>query len=737
MSAVVTRLMVMMVMAVTAPCALAQTGDHAESSDQQESDPRKVDPQKVDNVSSVQSSETRPLDPELRSIDFGGRFTSVDGDKARLERYRDLRTGAVVPRFRFTTERESWLFAARAENVGYRDQHYAADFTRYGLITARFDWNENPLFISQTTRTLYTTAAPGVLRIDNAIRQAIQAGTLTLANASASALPFDTRSRRDRAEFALSYRAPRDIDTKFDVTTTKREGTQPWGATFGFGNDVEVAVPIDTRSTDVSAGLEWSKRGSLLRVAYDGTWFDNHIPTLIWDNPLRATDSPTAPAQGRMALWPSSNAQTVSGTGSVPLPWHSRATAYFSRGQWNQDDPLLAHTINSAIPSPPLARPTAQAEAVVTAVMLRATSRPTNWSWFNVSYRRYDFDNRTPPLSVPQLVMYDSAPTASVTGTTEPLSFTRGLLELDATFTPWRNGAFKVGYSREAVDRTFRLFETTVEQTGRVSYDLMSLSYLTVRAQYLHAKRTGTGLDEEVLIDIGEQSSLRQFDISDRTRNQGTLLLLLLPSSLVSFNLSAGGGKDDRPGTVFGLKDTTFQVYGAGVDVTPREGVTFGVNAGYERYTSLQTSRQANPGPQFNDPTRDWSTDGNEHVTSIDATAQFLDIFPRTSVHLAYDYSRSRARYLYQLAPNSSLPPVVQLPGLRNDWTQAAADLTYAIRRNLSIGLRYEYDRLRVDDFALGASTIDRLVFPSTLLLGYYYRPYSAHVTTVKMTYLW
>jgi len=402
----------------------------------------------------TQTPEPRPLDPQLRSIDFGGRFTSVDGDEARFDRYRDLRSGPAIPRFRFTTERDAWLFAARADNTGYRDQHYGAEFERFGRLKARFDWAQIPLFISQTARTLYTTASPGVLRLDDAIQSAIQGGTLTLANAANAAVPFDVRSRRDRAQIDLAYRAPHDLDTKLDVTTTKREGTQPSGATFGFANDVEVAAPIDTRSTDVSAGLEWSKRGSLLRVGYDGSWFNNDIPSLIWDNPLRVTDSPTAPSQGRLALWPSSNAQTVSGTGSVPLPGHSRATAYVSRGVWNQDDPLLPHTINTAIASPALARPTAQAEAVVTALMVRATSRPKTWSWFNVSYRRYEFDNRTPPLLVPQIVNYDSALATSTAGTTEPLSFTRGLLELDASFTPWRNGAFKVGYSREEVERT-------------------------------------------------------------------------------------------------------------------------------------------------------------------------------------------------------------------------------------------------------------------------------------------
>src|SRR6185369_17354131 len=104
------------------------------------------------------------------AIDFGARVTSVDGDEARFERYRDLRSGPVIPRFRFTTERDSWLFAAAADNVGYRDQHYAATFERFGRFGLHADWNQIPLFISQTTRTLYTTAAPGVLRLDDAMQ---------------------------------------------------------------------------------------------------------------------------------------------------------------------------------------------------------------------------------------------------------------------------------------------------------------------------------------------------------------------------------------------------------------------------------------------------------------------------------------------------------------------------------------------------------------------------------------
>ena len=44
-----------------------------------------------------------------------------------------------------------------------------------------------------------------------------------------------------------------------------------------------------------------------------------------------------------------------------------------------------------------------------------------------------------------------------------------------------------------------------------------STSGIDFKAMVEYAKRVGTGLDEQSLDDIGEQTSLRQFDVSDRT----------------------------------------------------------------------------------------------------------------------------------------------------------------------------------------------------------------------------
>ena len=72
--------------------------------------------------------EERPLDPHLRSIEFGARITSASGDVARLMRFEDLRSGALVERARYTREKETRLVHFEVDRLGWRDQHLSALF---------------------------------------------------------------------------------------------------------------------------------------------------------------------------------------------------------------------------------------------------------------------------------------------------------------------------------------------------------------------------------------------------------------------------------------------------------------------------------------------------------------------------------------------------------------------------------------------------------------------------------
>lgn len=668
------------------------------------------------------------------SVDVGGRVFTVDGDEARVQRYRDLRDGGFLENFRYNRDTGNWLFDARFDHVGYRDQRYEANFNRFGKIKTWFVWDQIPLFYSMDTRTLYTEASPGVLRLDDAI----QNGTTPVAIAAPLARQFDLRQRRDTARFGFSAAPTKSLDLTVNVQTSHRDGRQPWSGTFGFGNTVEVTAPLDHRTTDMNAAAEWGNNGGSLRVQYDGSWFNNTVQTLIWDNPLVATDTLTGgSSQGRMALWPSSTLNAVSVTGSKTLPARSRATAYVSVGSWNQDEALLPFTVNSAISAIPLARTSAQAKADVTAVNLNFTSRPTDRLWFNARYRRYDFDNQTPQLHVTSSVVYDQNLSTSLTGGTEPFGYIRDWVDADASYDLTSFAALRVGYGLEKVERTFRFLEHTTEHSIRASIDSTRNNYVSVRGVYEHSKRTGSGLDEEVLDDIGEQISLRQFDISDRDRDRVYTIVQLTPVAVFGINGTIGAGRDKRPDAHFGLQEAQTRFYSIGFDVTPTNAVSGGFMWGFDRYTSLQRSRQANPGVQFSDPTRDWSTDAADRVHYVDASLDLVKAIPKTDVRFAYDFNRSRSRYVYVLPANTTLATPQPLPVVLNELHRATVDVKYFFATHLAAGLAYWFDKYNVDDFALGAETLTRINMPSALLLGNVWRPYTGHTVWVRLSYLW
>jgi MtrB/PioB family decaheme-associated outer membrane protein len=673
-------------------------------------------------------------------VDVGVRGTAfADGsDQARFQRYRDLRNGVFLDAFRYGTESDTQWFTVHADHVGYRDQHYAASYNKYGKLKVSLDWNQIPLFYSQDTATLFTSPSPGVLLLDDGIQRGIQNQTATLNTVVGQAQPFDLRARRDIFDLKLTYSVTPHIDWNLSFKNTNKSGNQPWAGTFGFSDAVELPVPLDTRTTELGTAVEWTGTRGLARLGYDGSFFHNDIGTLVWDNPLRITDSPTAgPAQGRMALWPNSNLNAATVSGIVKLPGRSRLTANLSLGRSSQDDPLIPFTINSTLASPGLDRPTADAKADITTMAYAFTSRPANPVWLSVRYRSYDFDNRTPVFNVANTVSYDTTVAPFVEGGTSPYSFTRRTVDADASFTPIPHSAFRIGYTHEQLDQTFRIFDTTKEDTVRLSADVMGMDWLTVRAVYEHAKRVGSGFDEQALDDIGEQVSLRQFDISDRSSDRFSGIVMVTPISSLSFNGSVSAGREHRPGTVFGLRSNDNHAYSIGFDFVPRTSVSVGASYEYETFDTLQASRQANPGVQFDDPTRDWTTDGNDLARTLTASADLLKLWPKIDLRFAYNLSHAESLYVYGLAVNSSLPPVVQLPAVVNELQRGTVDLRYYLRPHLAVGGAYWFDKYRVNDFALGQETLTSLAQPSFLMMGYLSQPYTAHTVMARLSYFW
>jgi hypothetical protein len=476
------------------------------------------------------------------------------------------------------------------------------------------------------------------------------------------------------------------------------------------------------------------------------------VTTLTWDNPSRITDSPTlGPAQGRMALWPNTEMNTISAAGGLKLPGRSNATAFVSVASLTNNNTLLPYTINTALVSPALDRPTSDVSARVTAMNYAFTSRPVTMLWFSARYRQYEFDNRTVPFNTTNSVNYDTTIVA-LNAESEPFGSVRHTFDADASFTPVRYVGFRAGYTREEVDRTFRIIEKTTEDIGRASVDLTGLSWVTVRGVFEHSKRVGSAPNGLELLSIGEQPLMRHYDIADRNQNRFNAIVQVTPLSQFSINGSAGIGTQDYPASYFGLRDSDSHVYSVGFDFVPSDRVSLGASYGYEKYTAMQASRTANPLPantvaflndptqQFNDSRRDWTDDSADRVRTVTASVDLVKLLRKTDIKVAYDYSRAQSTYTYGLAPNTVIATPLPLSPVINELQRGTIDSRYFINRRFAVGLVYWFDKYKVDDFALGP--VASLAQPATatpalMMLGYFYRPYTANSVMGRLTYLW
>lgn len=702
---------------------------------------------------------SKPFD----NIDVSFRSSSFDGDAARLQRYQDLRDKGAGLSLNWNRLTPLWAVYVNAKNVGYNDQQFAGSFQNSN-IKASLDWNQTPLFYSDSAKTPYaSTVRSGVatFTLDQATRLNVQnnvpgyVGIVTSPTQAGSsftslATGVDLRARRDNVAFKLVYSATKDLDVKVSLNSFNRTGTMPWGASFAFNDTVELAVPLDNRTTNLSVGAEWARRGGMFRVGYEGSYFDNSIQTLVWDNPFRATDATASNAysngafgssSARMALWPSNHVHTVNAGGLLKLPARSSLNGSFSVASFQQNEALLPHTINSILPVIPLPRTTAEGDIRVLNTTLNFSSRPFRHVAFTAKYRYYDKNNRTPIFDTPQNVRFDGV-VEDIPWTSEPVSVRRQSFSADASFAPVRYTSFKVGYSRLDTDRTYRMFESSAEDTLKLAADMVGKEYVTVRAIYERSKRTGSHFDAELLTHAGQQPEMRQYDVANRHRDRGTLLFELTPVSIVGFSASLSTGSDEYPDQEFGLLNNDNRAYTFGVTVAPSDKVSGGVTYGHEKYTGLQASRSANPPPDptFINPARNWSLDSGETVRTYGATLDVIRAVPKTEIRCGYHYSHSDQAFLYSgpwIQQLITLNTFSQFPNVTNTWQRGTADVRYFLTARLATGFTYWYDRYDVNDFSIVDSTpgTPRVDPIGGLILGYGYRPFKANTGFFRVMY--
>ena len=709
------------------------------------------------------------------SIDLGFRGTTTSGDAARYERYRDLSTNAWS-RLLFEKSSDRYVFGAGAQGIGGRDQSYAADY-RGGRGTFTGLFQSIPLNYGYNTSTPWVEHAPGVLMLDPAARALVQAGTAVGIPQTAAQLatpsiyrglanPFNLQSLRRTGFFGASYALTKDVAVDGSINSYKRDGHQPWGASFAFNVANEVPLAVNSRTNEARAGLEWTRPKGMFRLAYWGSFYDNHIKQLVWDNAYRATDTNpidasgysngNGPAQGRMSVPPSNTLNAVTGITMYKIRPRTVINGAATFTQMSQNDALIPWTINPVITTPAvyaqfpnlatLPRATADAKVHGVNAVINLSSHENRRIGFDAHYRYNDHVNTTPGFNATQYVRFDAVPEATG-GISQNFNITENYADLNTTLNVVRYTAVRVGYTFDSFDRTGRSFSNMTDNTVYTSADVIGNRWATVRALYAFTARKGSGFSEDAIEEGGAQPGLRFYDEADRDRNRGTLLFTVNPTDMmdVTFSLVAGNDRYHGPGHDFGLLDNNNESYNAGINFYPTDVVAFGANYGRDHFDSNQKSRNANPPPDptFTDPSRDWTLKNTENENNFNLYLDLPKVARKTSARLTWDLATSDNGFLFggpRIPALAAIGQFIPLPNVTTDWNRIAADVQHFFVPKIGVGVDYWYERFNTVDFNTidlpGQPGVPRIDWLGEINTGYGNRPYRGNTAFVRLLYL-
>ncbi|MHB8839569.1 MAG: MtrB/PioB family outer membrane beta-barrel protein [Gemmatimonadaceae bacterium] len=762
------------------------------------------------SVAGAQQKAAAPAKPAVEQAwELGFRATTTTGDEARYERYQDLQSG-LASKIWLGKAGDAVAYDFSAANVGYDDQHYAFSYNRFGKAKFNLDFNGQPLNYAYNTLTPYRDAGNNKWTLDPALRTRVQnkeagvVGIVTTAAQDASgsifrsiATEFPMSAQRNTLNLGMKYRVNTlaTVDVAYKMVT--KSGNQPWGASFAFNEVVNVPMALDNSANEFVAGLELSKPAlGMIRAEYQGSFFKQNLPTMEWDNPLRATDfdngklPPSGPwdpsgyvngngaAFGRMSMAPSSQLNTFRVVGLYKMPNHTTLNGQVAFTRMTQDDDIIPFTSNAKIAQtatyayfPGLAklpRPSAQAQVDGINAVINFATRPTDYFAFDMKYRFNDHDNVTPHWNGAYNVRFDAVPEYVPGAMAEGLDVRQSTVETGATFSlPNRGTALRFGYILDDVKRNDRAFADMTDYTFRAALDAYQNQYFSLRGLVESTRRVGSGFSLEYIQEGGGQDGLRFYDEANYDRIKSSVVLGLTPSSKFDLNLTVGTQNDDYNGEghTFGLLKSDNSSASLTGNYYVNDKVTFGAMYGQDQWSSNLKSRNANPNSptsaynSWNDPKRDWYLDNSEHVKNAGVWLDLIQALPKTDVRFAFNFSDSDLEYTYsgpriealKNPDNAALrDPLdtracatgiascfIPWPNVTNSWSQYKVDLRHMFRDNLGVGLGYRYEKFEIVDFATTDVTpgVPRMDPLGAITTGYGNRPFTGSTAVVKLIY--
>ena len=671
-------------------------------------------------------------DPDNGSVEFGVRFATGDVygrpdlpfnpplKTSEFNEYQDIRDGFYIRRVDVHFDNilhTRDYFAFQSASTLYRDQSYLATFGDYGKFKLQFRYDEIPHIYSDTTRTLYVQTSPGVYNFPTLIRQQLQApppvGNSLQSVINTEVVPqsgfLTPQILRKGGTVSFGYKLTPRWGIYSSYFRESEKGTRPIGtimnsspsasATSGYGE--ELPEPIDYYNNLIRAGLEYGMHSLAIQGGYTGSFFQNNIHQMVWDNPFNFNlVGVTTPTTGAMALYPDNHANYLNFAAGTDLTKYVHVSASITPGWLRQDQAFLPYTTNTAIAN---CGATATQACNTTAVLpasnlggdaqtlaMNFNAATTSWKnlTFKANYRQYSYNDNT-PVNAYTPVQGDAALAGAPTDNT-PYEYTSKDLVLSGVWFFGKNSSIKAGYDALWMNRTFRDVEHSLDNTFFISGDWNPRRDLLVRISYNHSNRTPdayqddqatnptTGADVtcDDTTDVSftaDQRCHRRFDEAARIQNRGDALVQYTPfdrltlsafggtlqnnynlaggvNSATPLNFLTGAAATTQLYYLYGLQKDISYNYGFDIDYALTDQITLYAEYSREHYYTRMITRYRVPtsGAQTiltcngcDTPNNDWQSTTQDPIDDYSAG---VDIYLHKKMYITAYYSLSAGK---------------------------------------------------------------------------------------------
>ena len=630
-----------------------------------------------------------------------GRYSGIDHNGAYLQ---------AGGKGRWRT-REGAYGSFEADHLGLPSRHVAVMAGEEGRYRVRVTYQGQPFRQYEDTETPYRSAAGGALALPSGWVTANSTQGMSMLRSSLESVRIES----DRRTVTLSgnYLAS-SVWTLFGTLShSERTGTGAVGASF-LTEALQLPEPIDYATNDVRAGALWADAGASVRIAYEGSWFDDKTDPLLFQNPY----APIVPGStsGLLSLAPDNNLQQASVSGEVTLPlWSGVLTYLASIGRLAETGPFVAGSTLTS--DPVLLSGSLPGDIVLTHYALALALRPA--ARLDLRGRAtYDgHDDHVAVLAIPYVVT-DTLPGGIAV--TPRFGEDRVRLTGSADYRLLRWVRFGVGGNYGHTHYAPGQVLTSMSELrawGEATVTPIAAVSVTVKGG---SSRRDASRFNAAALPPGENPLLLAYDYAPRDREflriRGTWAI----DAKLAWSLQGSAATDAYRLSQFGLSDGRQRELSSTLTFMPGRPWSVYLESSYEHLEASQYALQLPASVAWQE------RDGEYFWTA--GTGGTWTLSERW--HVTADYSHARSR------SDTGVRSVGMLQAFPQDGTTldtVKVDADYRWSPALSLRMRYQRDHFGSSDWALQS------VYPDTipLLLALGAQPYRYTVDSVALSFIY